>query len=152
MHNPESVPVNETLKNLWDFEIQTDHLVQWSYKAFTHALLTSRHFVLYIIFFFFLKPQRSLNWSIHDNSMIKKKKKGKLVKLILKGGLRVSLCLTWLTLRMIINNNFFFKIMICIKRGLGKVRLSKINTESDSYFILVIYEALLNQAHRSQVA
>ena len=27
MHNPESVPENETHKVLWDFEIQTDHLI-----------------------------------------------------------------------------------------------------------------------------
>ena len=27
MHNPESAPENETHKDLWDFEIQTDHLI-----------------------------------------------------------------------------------------------------------------------------
>ena len=27
MHNPESIPENETHKLLWDFEIQTDHLI-----------------------------------------------------------------------------------------------------------------------------
>ncbi len=27
MHNPESVPENETHKLLWDFDIQTDHLI-----------------------------------------------------------------------------------------------------------------------------
>ena len=27
MHNPESVLANETYKPLWDFEIQTDHLI-----------------------------------------------------------------------------------------------------------------------------
>ena len=27
MHNPESVRENETQKFLWDFEIQTDHLI-----------------------------------------------------------------------------------------------------------------------------
>ena len=27
MHNPASVPENETHKLLWDFEIQTDHLI-----------------------------------------------------------------------------------------------------------------------------
>ena len=27
MHNPESVPKNETHKLFWDFEIQTDHLI-----------------------------------------------------------------------------------------------------------------------------
>ena len=27
MHNPESVQENETHKLLWDFEIQTDHLI-----------------------------------------------------------------------------------------------------------------------------
>ena len=28
MHKPESVLENETLKILWDFEKQTDHLIQ----------------------------------------------------------------------------------------------------------------------------
>ena len=27
MHNPASVPENETQKHLWDFEIETDHLM-----------------------------------------------------------------------------------------------------------------------------
>ena len=27
MHNPESIIENETHKILWDFEIQTDHLI-----------------------------------------------------------------------------------------------------------------------------
>ena len=27
MHNPESILENESLKHLWDFEIQTDHLI-----------------------------------------------------------------------------------------------------------------------------
>ena len=27
MHNPESVPENETHKLLWDFDIQADHLI-----------------------------------------------------------------------------------------------------------------------------
>ena len=27
MHNPESILENETHKNLWDFETQTDHLI-----------------------------------------------------------------------------------------------------------------------------
>ena len=27
MHNPEAVLENETRKHLWDFEIQTDHLI-----------------------------------------------------------------------------------------------------------------------------
>ena len=27
MHNPESVLENETYKTIWDFEIQTDHLI-----------------------------------------------------------------------------------------------------------------------------
>ena len=27
MHNPDSVLENETYKVLWDFEIQTDHLI-----------------------------------------------------------------------------------------------------------------------------
>ena len=27
MHNPESIPENETHKRLWDFQIQTDHLI-----------------------------------------------------------------------------------------------------------------------------
>ena len=32
MHNPESVPENETQKLLRDFEIQTDHLI-WARRA-----------------------------------------------------------------------------------------------------------------------
>ena len=34
MHNPESVLKNETYKILWDFEIQTDHLISTRRPAF----------------------------------------------------------------------------------------------------------------------
>ena len=27
MHNPASVPVNDSHKRLWDFDVQTDHLI-----------------------------------------------------------------------------------------------------------------------------